>query len=194
MRDREIFSKLAEGVTGVLAIIIEAKGSTPRTVGSKMIICENGEITGSIGGGILEKQVMEEAKKLFNSKETTAILHYKLDTSERVGSLDALCGGNVTVYLELVNKKDEVIILGAGHVGVEIARVAEIAGFWVTVVDDREEFACKEKMLQAHSVIAQDFVEFLDNLSFIIDSLGSTFRLFITKRHSSAFGYFKIDA
>ena len=57
-----------------------------------------------------------------------------------------------------------VIVFGAGHVGVEIARLAARAGFYVVAVDDRAEFAGRERLPGVDEVLARDFREVLDTL------------------------------
>ena len=61
MIDREIFQKLTDlkiqGIDAALATIVETTGSTPREVGAKMIICADGTIFGSVGGGCGESDL-----------------------------------------------------------------------------------------------------------------------------------------
>ena len=73
---------------GVLCIIIDKKGSTPRTVGSMMFINEKG-IIGSIGGGREEYQAILDAK---NCHEVM-MKHYELNNSESA-NLGMICGGS----------------------------------------------------------------------------------------------------
>ena len=49
-------------------VIVQTKGSTPRKVGSKMIVYDDGSINGSIGGGNLEKKVIENAIQLIKEQ------------------------------------------------------------------------------------------------------------------------------
>lgn len=51
------------------------------------------------------------------------------------------CGGNVLIYIEPILPAPHLVILGAGHVGTALSRMAKFSGFGVTVVDDRAEFA-----------------------------------------------------
>ena len=69
-----------------------------------------------------------------------------------------------SLFVEWIPRTPRVIIFGAGHVGAAIASVAAIAGFHVVVIDDRDEFANKERVPRAHEIIVSDFGEVLDRL------------------------------
>jgi xanthine dehydrogenase accessory factor len=67
-------------------------------------------------------------------------------------------------FVEPVPRAPRVIVFGAGHVGAEIVRIAAGAGFHVVAVDDREEFANRERLPDAGEVIAEDLNNVLDRL------------------------------
>ena len=68
------------------------------------------------------------------------------------------------LFIEPIPRIPRVIIVGAGHVGVEIARVAAGAGFHVVVADDRAEFANAVRIPDAHEIVVEDFRSLLDRL------------------------------
>ena len=70
-----------------------------------------------------------------------------------------------SVFVEWIPRMPRVIIFGAGHVGTAIARVAADAGFHVVITDDREDFANKDKVPEAHEIIVGDFNSVLDDLT-----------------------------
>ncbi|MGB4589456.1 MAG: XdhC family protein [Clostridiaceae bacterium] len=82
---------------GILATIIEKNGSSPRGIGSKMILKEDGTILGSIGGGNVEYQALLE----MGSLQETALREYVLSDKEGA-SLGMICGGNIKVLLEIL--------------------------------------------------------------------------------------------
>ena len=88
----------------IIARIIRQEGSAPRTTGTKCLLLEDGSIEGTIGGGLLEFQVMAGAKKVFN-QEKSDVIHFQLTGKELAGS-EMLCGGKVDVYLEPVNPEN----------------------------------------------------------------------------------------
>jgi xanthine/CO dehydrogenase XdhC/CoxF family maturation factor len=90
--------------------------------------------------------------------------------------------------VESVARKPRVVIFGAGHVGVEIAKVASGVGFHVVVCDDREEFANLERVPWANEVKVEDFRALFDGLRFDEDDYllaatrGHNFDAFIVER------------
>lgn len=73
---------------------------------------------------------------------------------------------NAAAFIEPILRMPRVTIFGAGHVGVELARLASRVGFYVIVVDDRAEFANRERLPEANEVVAEDFRGVLDRLRF----------------------------
>ncbi len=70
------------------------------------------------------------------------------------------------VLIESIAREPRVVIFGAGHVGVEIAKIASAVGFHVVVYDDREEFANPQRIPWANEVRVEDFRTMFDELSF----------------------------
>jgi xanthine dehydrogenase accessory factor len=69
------------------------------------------------------------------------------------------------LFIEHLLRVPRLIVFGAGHVGVEIARLAAGVGFYVLVVDDRAEYANGQRLPEAHEVFVEDFRTFLDRLN-----------------------------
>jgi len=140
-----IYSKIAEiekmGDAAALCTIIEAKGSAPRHVGSKMIVFPDSSIQGSVGGGLMEGKVIEEAISSLTDGKSRIIEYNLVDPGK--GDV-GICGGHVTVYVEPIMQKPTIVIIGAGHVGKAVAHLAHWLGFRVVVNDDRPEFCTPE--------------------------------------------------
>ena len=94
----DIHGLLQEGKKVVLARIIRGEGSTPREVGTRCLVLEDGALVGTIGGGLLEYQVLERAKALFQNG-LSALIRFQL-TGNQVAETEMLCGGTADVYLE----------------------------------------------------------------------------------------------
>ncbi|MBX5480759.1 MAG: xanthine dehydrogenase accessory protein XdhC [Myxococcaceae bacterium] len=129
-----------EGRAFVLATVIESAGSTPQKPGTKMIVLEDGAIFGTVGGGAIEKQVIDAARALFDAPETSRVLETHL-THE----LGMCCGGRMKFFLEKHAAAARLHVFGAGHVGRELAVLAHHVGFRVTVYDERPEWASRER-------------------------------------------------
>ena len=100
---KDVMKAITDGERGpaVLATIISRAGSAPRTVGSKMLIKSDGSITGTIGGGAAEAQVMEHSKELLRSGFTGIELKH-LDMAFSADEDGPVCGGEIEVMLETV--------------------------------------------------------------------------------------------
>jgi xanthine dehydrogenase accessory factor len=94
-----VIDRLAKGHPLVLATIIDHEGSTPRTAGSRMIVDPDGTICGTIGGGLLEAQVIAQARQLFQCP-AVRLIPFDLGGRSPAGDMDMICGGRVTVLVE----------------------------------------------------------------------------------------------
>ena len=146
-----------------LASIIRVKGSTPRHEGSKMLVRNDGTILGSIGGGCTEASVWEAAMKVIK-EEVPQILDF--DMTGREDTLEGLiCGGTMQVSIEPILPQPTVYILGAGHIGFAVAKIAKIAGFRVIVVDDRPAYANAERFPDADTIVVEDPGDIISKLN-----------------------------
>jgi len=153
---QEIVSIRSEGKIAAVATVINAKGSTPREIGSKMLIRNDGTVLGSIGGGSLEAQVCKEAMKVMKENRST-VLRFDL-TGKEVAEEGMICGGNMEVFVEPIAPEPCLYIFGGGHISLFLAKLGKMVGFKVVVVDDRPEFANPERFPEADEVIAQDLL------------------------------------
>jgi len=105
MTDREVFRAARDlrerGVAACLATIVEAKGSTPREVGAKMVVCADGTTFGSVGGGCGEGQVKSAALRcLLRTREPELL---EVDLTDDLGTRGGdVCGGRMWIYVEPV--------------------------------------------------------------------------------------------
>ena len=86
----------------VLATVIQTWGSSPRPTGSRMIINEKGDFSGSVSGGCVESAVVREAKELINDNKLFKKLEFKV-SNESAWEIGLACGGEIAVYLEQFN-------------------------------------------------------------------------------------------
>jgi xanthine dehydrogenase accessory factor len=242
---------LSQGEPVALCMILEHHGSTPRSAGTRMLVRPDGTINGTIGGGLLEAQVIEAARAALARRAST--LHAYHFNEKEAGAAGMICGGSVKVlvqympggeggplgfYRELagalrerrkawlfthvdatggdinvkqalwmeggrqagdaglsnaalqtladqthghapvwqefegqrvlvepMQNEDTVIIFGAGHVSQMLAALTAFVGFNTVVLDDREEFANRQRFPAADQVIAlPGFDHMLDGL------------------------------
>jgi xanthine dehydrogenase accessory factor len=219
---REVSGLVRGGEPFVLATVVESSGSTPRSSGAKMAVRGDGSIIGTVGGGLAEARACREAgKMLAESRPDGEARLMEVDmTQELAADSDMICGGGLTLLLELagpdggcaraygeldsllragrsallrtrlaengglravehlleagptggetpVFERDNGIVLldepfippaplyifGAGHVSRFTARVAAMVGFRTVVLDDRAEYANRERFPEADQVV-----------------------------------------
>lgn len=132
---------LEEGRPFVLATVIASHGSTPQKPGSKLVVLEGGELRGTVGGGAIEKQIVDAALALLaDDAAQTRTLETHL-----THDLGMCCGGKMTVFLEKHGAAPALVVFGAGHVAKEVAALAAHVGFKVSVVDERAEWLNAER-------------------------------------------------
>ncbi len=142
---REITRIRDEGGEAALATVINASGSTPREEGAKMLVYPNGSISGTIGGGSIELQVIKEAIEVIRTASPKH-LKYCLKEGEDLGMI---CGGDVEVFIEPIISTPTLFILGGGHISLALSRIARILGFRIIVTDDRPEYSSPDRFPEA---------------------------------------------
>src|SRR5579864_13396 len=162
--NQEVFAAVADalerGEAAALVTIVSTRGSTPQRIGAKMLVFADGRIVGTIGGGCYENDAFWKAREALTHRRPQ-LVHYELsdDFAQETG---LICGGQMDVYIEPIEPSPELYIVGAGHVGLHLARLAQEVGFRVHVVDDREKFANRERFPTAAEVLAEDIPAWID--------------------------------
>jgi len=175
---KEAFRRIDKGETVALVTVIETKGSTPRKIGAKMLVNKDGLAAGTIGGGITEGKVTEEAKQALKEGKRK-LLTYRLTKEQAALDEGAICGGEMKVFIDILQPKEEVLIFGAGHIAVCVSKLAKTVGFKVTIIDDRKEFANQDRFPKADEIIAEDTEKALTHLNIT----PSTYIIVLTRGH-----------
>lgn len=174
---QEIVKVKEEGKEAALVTIVSATGSTPREEGAKMLVKPDGTIAGTIGGGGLEAQVIEEAVgviKLGKPKH----LHMSL-TAKEAGEAGMICGGDLEVFIEPILTTPTMYIFGGGHISLSLAQMGKLLGFKIAIIDDRAEYASAERFPEAEMVLAGDFTKAFSKLK--IDK--TSYIVIVTRGH-----------
>jgi xanthine dehydrogenase accessory factor len=135
-----IFTALAEaaktGETLALVTIIRTQGSMPRHAGARMLVRPDRTILGTVGGGAMEAQVIDEALAALQDGASRT-------RSYTLNSLEAgdpgVCGGTAELFIEPIFSAPVLLVIGAGHVGQALADLGRWLGFRVILSDDRAE-------------------------------------------------------
>ena len=171
--EREITKKIQEiiekNIPAYLVTVTSASSSIPTKLGERMITFQDGKIFGTIGGGDLEKKIIDDI--ILSKPIEASKLSFKLT---KFGNTQMVCGGLVEVLIERLHNPYLLYIIGAGHCGIELSRLAKSAGFYVTVIDNRKEWANKEKHPLADNLIVipykniEKHINFSDNTYIVI--------------------------
>src|SRR6187397_696516 len=161
--NQEVFAAVAEalekGEPAALVTIVSTTGSTPQRVGAKMLVFPDGRLVGTIGGGCYENDAFWKAKDAVQSRKPSLV---KYDLNDDFAQENGLvCGGQMQVYIEPLEATPRLYVIGAGHVGYHLARLAHTIGFRTHVLDDREKFANTERFPDAAEVIVETIPEWL---------------------------------
>jgi len=159
----EIVRIKREGDIAALATVVSAKGSTPRAEGAKMLIKSDKSFIGSIGGGCLEADVWQAGMTVIQEQKSRLL---DFDLTGREETLEGLiCGGTMQIFVEPIIPVPRVYIFGAGHIGFAVSKIAALAGFTITVIDDRPAYANKEKFPDADEFFVEDLTDIIPRLS-----------------------------
>jgi xanthine dehydrogenase accessory factor len=155
----DIFEEVAmlkrEHKTAALATVVGGEKGSPGKTGFRMLVYPDGKISGTVGGGLLEAKVREEALRCISDKKTR-LLELALD-DESAESIGVLCGGQVKIFIEPIHGPSTLYVFGGGHIAVPLVQFAKTLEFAVVVVDDRQDFASKERFPQADEVKVGEF-------------------------------------
>jgi xanthine dehydrogenase accessory factor len=138
------------GVSAALCTIIQAKGSTPRKAGTKMLVYNDGSIVGTVGGGEIEGRVIQEALDAIRSGESKIRSYDLIDPQQ---GDPGICGGSLEVFIDPLTQPDELVVVGGGHVGQAVVFLAKWLGFRVILSDDREDFSSPASVPDADEYI-----------------------------------------
>ena len=142
---RQLAARLTAGPC-VLVSVDASQGSVPREAGAWMAVFGQ-DVLGTVGGGHLELQAIEEARRRLAGAAGESVLRYPLGPS-----LGQCCGGIVHLRFELVEvddalsvaarlapRQNPVALFGGGHVGSALIAALGPLPFAVRWIDSRDE-------------------------------------------------------
>lgn len=150
----ELMAAQAASEPVVLATITKARGSVPRHAGAKMLIYEDGRISGSIGGGEMEARVVQEAAIALSENQPRTLPYTFVDPKQ---GDPGVCGGELEVFLEPYLPPTTLFVIGCGHVGQAVADLGHWLGYRVVVTDDRTELVTPEVVPRADVYLPGEF-------------------------------------
>jgi xanthine dehydrogenase accessory factor len=168
MNDPKLIARLQEllgkGKPVALCTIVEKTGSSPRDEGAKMLVDSDGNTYGTVGGGGMERRLVEESlKALEEGKPRTITFALGVEPREGAISIDSRCGGEVKIFMDIIKPNPRLIIIGSGHIGMPLAHLAHEAGFETIVVDDAPT-TTRERFPHAAEIRSGPFEEEIEGL------------------------------
>jgi len=161
--EKIIFEKLTEVLkqnkTAALATLTQVDGSSPGKEGFMMLVLENGETIGTIGGGNIENIVAKLAKNCIKNRESKKI-NFNLRDG---GNAGMSCGGKNEVFIKVFFSRPKLLIAGGGHIAMELYKLGQSLNFDIIIFDSRPEFCNKERFPNAAELYAGDIAENLQN-------------------------------
>ena len=161
---------------GALCTVVRSSGSTPRQAGAKMLVYANGSTMGTVGGGDLENRVINAANAAIKDGNPIYLEYDMTGTGE---GEPGIYGGHMEVFVDPIQPKAVLLVIGAGHVGKAVAQLGNWLGFRVVINDDRQEFCTAENVPDADEFIIGSISSLPDQLE-----LNSDCYLVLTTRNA----------
>jgi len=174
-------SAIERGEPAALVTIVRSTGSTPQRTGAKMLVYADGRIVGTIGGGCYENDAAGRAREAIATGRPE-LVKYDLN-DDFVQESGLICGGQMEVYIDPIAAAPALYIIGAGHVGWQLAKFAADAGFRIHVVDDREKFANRDRFPAADTIVVDDLSAWLNGT----DVPATAYVVVVTRGHTHDF-------
>lgn len=146
-----------------LATIVQVNGSIPSYESAKLLVREDGSMIGTIGGGCVEAEVWNAAREVISTERPR---HMRFSLGQDAAYDNGLiCGGQLEVFVEAIVPQPKAFIFGAGHISKSLCKVATLAGFSATVIDNREQYANRERFPEAEDVFAEEYEDLFPKLT-----------------------------
>jgi xanthine dehydrogenase accessory factor len=177
----DVFDELVRlrnlGQKCALATIVGVRGSIPSFQTAKLLVREDGSMAGTIGGGCVEAEVWNAAREVIQT-EKPRNMSFSLGQDAAYDN-GLICGGQLEVFVECITPQPAALIFGGGHISKSLAKVLDLAGFRVSVIDNREAYANRERFPEAADVYAEEYEDVYPKLS--VNE--STYIVIVTRGH-----------
>jgi xanthine dehydrogenase accessory factor len=177
----DVFDELVRlrslGQKCALATIVSVKGSIPAFQTAKLLVREDGSLVGTIGGGCVEAEVWNAAREVI-ATEKPRTMQFSLGQDAAYDN-GLICGGQLEVFVECINPQPVALVFGGGHISKSLAKVLHLAGFKVSIIDNREAYANKERFPEATDVYAEEYEDVFPKL----EVNESTYLVIVTRGH-----------
>jgi len=151
----------ARGEGFVVVTLLEAKGSTPRDSGSKMVVTHS-EIYDTVGGGTLEKLIIDESRALLaRGVPSQKVTHFPL-----ASKANQCCGGSLSALFEVFPApRLKLAVFGAGHVGRAVTRILSECETRVDWIDSRPEQFPEDHFVNVRQWVLSEPESYLEQIT-----------------------------
>jgi xanthine dehydrogenase accessory factor len=150
------------GRKAALATIVQIRGSVPSFQTAKMLVRDDGSTLGSVGGGCVEAEVWAAAQDVLR-EEKSRVMSFDL-TEDSMAESGLICGGKLEIFIEPILPTPKMVIFGAGHISTQLSKIANVAGFKTTIVDNRPAYANADRFPEAETIYSQSFEEAFEKM------------------------------
>jgi len=145
----EVIAAYDGGAPVAVASLMKVPESSGLTVGSLLLIRENGSTTGSLGDEMLDSRAITEARKLMAMGKNDYVI----------------AESGAEFFIEAYTTPPTLVLAGGGHVSKAISRIAETLGFRIFIIDDREEFSNPDRFPEADKTVVSDYGSAFEKLA-----------------------------
>jgi len=143
-------SAAARGDAAALVTVVRAPADSPIPVGARFCVNLLDEVWSAWDeAGLLDSAIADARAAVLGAGP--GLRQYALAAG--TGVLEA--------FVEVAPEQPKILIVGAGHIGQALAKLAKIAGFRIALLDDRPEWANRERAPDADEIICAEFEEAL---------------------------------
>src|ERR1700685_1929984 len=160
-----------------LTTIVQVNGSIPSYESAKLLVREDGSMVGTIGGGCVEAEVWNAAREVIATSKPRHMSFSLVQDAAYDNGL--ICGGQLDVFVECISPQPAALIFGGGHISKRLAKVLDLAGCRVSLIDNREAYANRERFPEAAEVYAEEYEDVYPKLN--INE--STYVVIVTRGH-----------
>lgn len=151
-RTEEIYEAALEAARNgrpvALALVVEARGPTPRDPGAKMLVYADGRTVGTVGGGPSEAWVINQARQALIEGQSR-LLERRADEDD-----EAACGGTMHFFVDVLLPRPTLLIIGAGHIGQAVASMGAWLGYRIAVLDERVSLVSRDRFPDADVLLS----------------------------------------
>ena len=157
---------LGGGPPVALATVTMSGAALAAPRGAKLLVRPDGSAEGGIAGGAVDEALREVARSQITTLPRITLQTLWVGAEGHITDRRSQAReGDAQVMVEIFEAPARLVIVGGGHIGLAIARIGEIAGFEIAVLDDREEFANRDRFPMAGEIMTGDLGTELDAIA-----------------------------